>query len=102
MVLVESTQNKRSPLVFSDNMQRSACLFMVGSEDHAAVTPLWGSDATLTGSTGMLLGPWFTTATGDLCPGFGVVGPVALVALVDNHGLVHQGWVHGHIKDDII
>ena len=74
----------------------------MGSEDHAAVAPLGSTGAALPGPAGMLLNPGLASATGHLRPGLGVVGALALVALVDDHGLVHQGRVHGHVEDSIV
>jgi hypothetical protein len=46
----------------------------------------------------VLLTPGFGAASGHLGAGFGVVGPLATVELVHDHGLVHQGRVKNKIE----
>jgi hypothetical protein len=74
----------------------------MGSEDNAAVTPLRGSGASLAGAARMLLDPRLAATAGNLGPGLGVMSTVALVALVDDHGLVDQRLIHGNVEDSIV
>ena len=74
----------------------------MGSKDHSAVTPLGSPSAALTRAAGVLLDPRLAAASGNLGPGLCVMGALALVALVDDHGLVHQRLVHWHVEDGIV
>jgi hypothetical protein len=72
------------------------------AKHNTAVPPLRSADAALTGPAGVFLDPRLASAAGNLASGFGIVGALTLVPLIDNQGLVHQSGVHGHVKDSII
>jgi len=73
----------------------------MGSKDHTAVTPLGSPGAALTRAAGVFLDPRLAAASGNLGPGLCIMGALALIALVDDHGLVHQRLVHWHVEDGI-
>ena len=74
----------------------------VRAEGDAAMTPLGRPGTTLTGAAGVLLNPRLPAAARDLGPGLGVVSAVPFVALVDDHGLMHQRRVHRHAKNSVV
>jgi hypothetical protein len=81
------------------------CLVVVPGmrpEGNAAMPPLGGAGAALTGASGVFLDPGLAPAAGHLSPGLGVVSALPFIFLVNNQRLVHQGLIHRHVKDSII
>ena len=64
--------------------------------------PLGSADTALAGAAGMFLNPGLAPPAGHLGAGLGVVGALALVQLVNDHGLVNQGMVHRHRENGFV
>ena len=58
--------------------------------------------AALPRPAGMLLNPRLAPAAGHLPPGLGGMRSLPLIALIDDHRLMHQGVIHRHGENRVI